>query len=264
MTPTSVSVAATAVAPLSVASSSETKAGAIARVALDLLVHLERGQTVDAPVLRTAMENAGASDADGGWDWQTAYEACEAATVLILRTAMRARATSPAAMLPMLAKIAAILPTHTRRSEESEALQQFSTPILLGLAASTAAAITPDDMVLEPSAGTGLLAILAGLSGASLVLNELTETRAELLSHLLPGTAVTRFDAAHIDDHLDTGTTPSVVLMNPPFSAVAYVDRRMADAALRHIASALARLPEGGRLVAITRASCFPGQSGLA
>src|SRR5260221_597971 len=63
---------------------------------------------------------------------------------------------------------------------------------------------------------------------------------------------------AHVDDHLDTGVTPSVVLMNPPFSVVTNVDRRMADAAVRHIASALARLPEGGRLVAITGASCSP------
>ena len=31
--------------------------------------------------------------------------------------------------------------------------------------------------------------------------------------------------------------------MNPPFSAAVHVDRRMADAALRHVASALARLP---------------------
>ena len=129
---------------------------------------------------------------------------------------------------------------------------------MLGLAASTAAAITPADLVLEPSAGTGLLAILAELSGGSLVLNELAETRAELLSLLFPGIAVTRFDAAHIDDHLDAGVTPSVVLMNPPFSAIANVDRRMADAALRHIASALARLAEGGRLVAITGANCAP------
>ncbi|MBX9774820.1 MAG: strawberry notch family protein, partial [Xanthobacteraceae bacterium] len=53
----------------------------------------------------------------------------------------------------------------------------------------------------------------------------------------------------------DAGIVPSIVLMNPPFSAVAHVDRRMADAALRHIASALARLPEGGRLVAITGAN---------
>jgi predicted RNA methylase len=161
-------------------------------------------------------------------------------------------------MLPMLAKIASLLPTHTRRSEESEALQQFSTPIMLALAASAAAAISPADIVLEPSAGTGLLAILAELSGASLVLNELAETRAGLLSLLFPGVTVTRFDAAQIDDHLDSSIKPGVVLMNPPFSAVANVDRRMADAALRHIASALARLPDGGRLVAITGASCSP------
>lgn len=262
MTPTSTSVAAVAAAPLSVVSSSVAKAGAIARAAQQLLLHLERGQRIDAPVLRAAMENAfGTSDTGGGWNWKTAYDACEAATVLFLRKfgpAMRARAASPAAMLPMLAKIGSLLPTHTRRSEESEALQQFSTPIALGLAASTAAAIMPADVVLEPSAGTGLLAILGELSGALLVLNEFAEARAGLLSLLFPGTAVSRLDAAHIDDHLDTGITPSVVLMNPPFSAVSNVDRRMPDAALRHIASALARLPEGGRLVAITGASCSP------
>ena len=53
---------------------------------------------------------------------------------------------------------------------------------------------------------------------------------------------MTRFDAAQIDDHLDVGIVPSVVLMNPPFSVMGNVDRRMADAALRHVASALARL----------------------
>src|SRR3546814_13533836 len=46
--------------------------------------------------------------------------------------------------------------------------------------------------------------------------------------------------------------------MTPPFSAVAHVDRAMKDAALRHISSALARLAPGGRLVAITGASCAP------
>ena len=112
--------------------------------------------------------------------------------------------------------------------------------------------------MLEPSAGTGLLAILAELAGGSLVLNELAETRAGLLGHLFPGIAVTRHDAAQIHDHLDASVVPSVVLINPPFSALANVDRRMADAALRHIASALARLAEGGRLVAITGANCAP------
>ncbi len=262
MTKTPACSAALAAAPVPVAPAAPAAADALVHAARIILPHLERGQRVDAAVLRAAMESAfGGSDADGAWDWKTAYDACEAATVLFLRKfgpAMRARAASPAAMLPMLAKIAGLLPTHTRRSEESQALQQFSTPIALGLAASAAAAITTDDLVLEPSAGTGLLAVFAELAGGSLVLNELAETRAGLLGHLFPGIAVTRFDAAHIHDHLDASVVPSVVLMNPPFSAVANVDRRMADAALRHIASALSRLAEGGRLVAITGANCAP------
>ena len=43
---------------------------------------------------------------------------------------------------------------------------------------------------------------------------------------------VTRHDAAHIHDHLDLGIRPTVVLMNPPFSAAAHVEGRVADAAL--------------------------------
>jgi len=262
MTTNPASTAAFATAPRPVAPPAPVAADALAHAARIILPHLERGQRVDAPTLRGAMESAiGGSDADGAWDWKMAYDACEAATVLFLRKfgpAMLGRAVSHAAMLPILAKIAGLLPTHTRRSEESQALQQFSTPIALGLVASAAAAITPADLVLEPSAGTGLLAILAELAGGSFVLNELAETRAGLLGHLFPGVAVTRHDAAQIHDHLDASVVPSVVLMNPPFSALANVDRRMADAALRHIASALARLAESGRLVAITGASCAP------
>ncbi|MDU6376814.1 MAG: methylase, partial [Bradyrhizobium sp.] len=252
----------TLAAALPTAADQPTDAAAIHAAALLLLPHIERGERIDAAVLRTAMETAfGGTDASGAWDWKTGYDAVEAATVLFLRKfgpAIRARAASPAAMLPLLARIASLLPTHTRRSEESETFQQFSTPIPLAFVASVAAAIRPDDVVLEPSAGTGLLAILAELAGGSLVLNELAEARAELLSRLFPAIAVTSFDAANIDDHLDTAIVPSVVLMNPPFSAIANVDRRMAGAALCHMSSALARLAEGGRLVAITAASCAP------
>jgi predicted RNA methylase len=227
-----------------------------------LLADLEHGQRIDGHALRNAMTSVfGGSDAEGAWDWKTAYDACEAAQVLFLRkfgTAMRARVDSPAALLAMLAKVAALLPSHTRRSEESQALQQFSTPIGLGFVASVTAAITPTDLVLEPSAGTGLLAVLAELAGGSLVLNELAPTRVDLLGHLFSGVAITRHDAAHIHDHLDTAARPTVVLMNPPFSVAVHVDGRVADAALRHISSALARLAEGGRLVAITGASLSP------
>ena len=237
-------------------------ASAVVEGARQLLTDLERGRRVDAAVLRNAMEAAFvSSDATGAWNWKTAYDACEAATVLFLRrygAAMRAKAASPAAMLPMLLRIMSLLPTQTQRSEESESLQQFSTPIGLAYVASIAAAITPADIVLEPSAGTGLLAILAELAGASLILNEFAESRAGILAQLFPAVSTTRFDAAHINDHLDAGIVPSVVLMNPPFSAAIHVDRQMADAALRHVGSALARLPGGGRLVAITGANVAP------
>ena len=227
-----------------------------------LLPHLERGKRVDAATLRAAMETAfGASDATGAWDWKTAYDACEAATVLFLRKYGRAlfrKAGSPASRLSALSKIAGLLPTHTRRSAESQTFQQFSTPIPLGLVAAQAAAVTPADRVLEPSAGTGLLAILAEIAGGALVLNELADTRASLLSFLFPAIPITRFDAAQIDDHLDPAVTPTVVLMNPPFSVMANVEGRMADAAYRHVASALARLAPGGRLVAITGARFAP------
>lgn len=166
--------------------------------------------------LRLEMERAfGGSDADGAWDWKLAYEAGEVALVLFLRKFGRAlltRAGSPAALLPILAKVAGLLPTHTRRSEEMERFQQFSTPLPMGLAALAAAQITARDLVLEPSAGTGLLAILAEIAGGILALNELAGTRADLLRLLFPGLPVTQFDAAHIDDHLDAGLAANAPL----------------------------------------------------
>ena len=45
-------------------------------------------------------------------------------------------------MLEMLTRLAERLPSQTRRSEESNRFQQFSTPIALGFAAAEAAAMT--------------------------------------------------------------------------------------------------------------------------
>jgi predicted RNA methylase len=239
-----------------------SNATAIVSAGKALLPFLERGERIDAAILREVMEQAcAASDTSGVWSWKDAYEACETATVLFLRKYGRAlfrKSPAPAARLAGLTKIAGLLPSHTRRSQESQALQQFSTPVPLGFAALTAAGVTPADIVLEPSAGTGLLAVLAEIAGARLILNEFAQTRADLLSALFPTAPVNRFDAAQIDDHLDASFAPTVVLMNPPFSAMAHVDGRTADAALRHIASALNRLVPGGRLVTITGANFSP------
>ncbi len=249
-------------APLPVAPSFARAADALVAAARIILPDLELGRAVRAPGLRAAMESAfGGSDADGAWDWKAAYDACEAAQILFFRKYAKAlfrKSASPAATLAMVEKVAALLPTHTRRSETSQALQQFSTPAGLAFITAFAASIRPGELVLEPSAGSGLLAVHAEAAGGRLALNELGETRAELLARLFEGSTVTRYDAAQIHDYLDPAIAPSVVLMNPPFSAVAHVGRAMKDAALRHITSALARLAPGGRLVAITGAGCSP------
>lgn len=231
--------------------------GAAARV----MSLLERGKTVTAADLRHIMiEALGGSDAEGLWLWKDAYEATEAAQVLFLRKfrSIASRAQSSQSTLAMVTKVGRLLPTQTRRSEESQALQQFSTPIPLAYVASRAAGITPADTVLEPSAGTGLMAIFAELAGARLALNEYAAARHSLLEQLFPGVPVSQHDAAHIDDYLARSIRPSVVLMNPPFSAGVHVEGRVADAAWRHLTSAFARLAPGGRLVAITGASLSP------
>ena len=238
--------------------------------ARSLMVHLSKGQALTAAVLRDALSGAfHGTDAEGAWVWKDAYDAAEAAIVLFLKhygMAMRRQAGAgpqgPAAMLSMLERLAALEPSHTRRSEEQIRLQQFSTPLPLAYAAAQAAMIRPADRVLEPSAGTGMLAVMAYCAlrenaTLRLYLNELAPTRAGLLEHLFPRVSVNRNNAENIADYLP-GLVPSAVLMNPPFSASPGVERRRNDADLRHIRSAFSMLPPGGRLVAITSHSCIP------
>jgi hypothetical protein len=171
---TSSSAAAPAAAPLPLflPQAPPDKVSGLFHAATLLAQLLGQGRAIDTRSLRSAMETAFCgTDAEGAWLWKDAYDALEAAQVLFLRkfgAAMRTRAGSAPAMLDMLIRLAGRLPSQTRRSEESEHLQQFSTPIALGFAASEAAALTAADLVLEPSAGTGLLAIFAELAKARL------------------------------------------------------------------------------------------------
>ena len=74
------------------------RADAMLGAAQQLLLLLEAGQTVDTARLRQAMIGAfGGSDAEGIWDWKTAYDVCETAQILFLRrfgAAMLARSES--------------------------------------------------------------------------------------------------------------------------------------------------------------------------
>ena len=243
------------------------KPRALLAAAAALLPRLEAGQALDAPTLRAALTRAfGGSDAQGVWVWKDAYEAAEAALVLFLKRwgrTMRREAGSPEGMLAMLDALAALEPSHTRRSEGQVARQQFSTPLPLAYAVLQAARVRPGDVVLEPSAGTGMLAVLAecalgSRAAGALHLNELAAVRAGMLEGLFPDASVTRHNAEAIGDCIPH-VRPSVVLMNPPFSTTPGVDRRRRGADLLHVRAAFALLPPGGRLVAVTGHGCLPG-----
>ena len=195
------------------------------------------------------MEQAhGGSSADGRWSLRDAYDMLELAEVMYLAEADLP--ADPGACVAALTELVANLPTHTVRSEEQIELQQFSTPAPIAYLAALAARIAPTDLVLEPSAGTGLLAAFASRAGARLVLNEIDPARAEMLGAAFPGVAVTRHDAELIHDLLAPKIRPTAVLINPPFSRSIgrHADRQ---AAFRHLRAALMRLGTGGRCAAI-------------
>ncbi len=257
------------VRPRAARSAQPAEADALFEAARTLLPVLAAGRPLDANALRGAMTGAfGANDAGGAWVWKDAYEAAEAAVVLFLKRygrAMRQRTGAgpdgPAAMLAMLEKLSALEPSHTKRSEDQVRLQQFSTPLGLAYAAVRAAALRSGDVVLEPSAGTGMLAVMAQCALGredALHLNEIANVRAGLLARLFPNAGVTRHDAEAVADRLP-GVRPDVVLMNPPFSATPGVARVRHDADLRHLRSAFCALTPGGRLVAVTSEGCVPG-----
>lgn len=145
------------------------------------------------------------------------------------------------------------LPTQTRRDEEMEEFQQFSTPPALSFVANWVANVKKDDVMEEPSAGTGDLAIWSKMVGAKLILNELSPRRQALLGALFPEATIFKENAEQLDNVLPTDFKPTVVVMNPPFSSTAgrVQGQRDTTNGARHLEQSLKRLEQGGRLVAI-------------
>ncbi|MGR6036106.1 MAG: strawberry notch-like NTP hydrolase domain-containing protein [Candidatus Nitrosoglobus sp.] len=146
-----------------------------------------------------------------------------------------------------------LLPTQSKRTQEQQDLQQFSTSHTHAHAVAWVANIAPNDIVLEPSAGTGnLIAHSLLFHPKAVYANEIAPLRQDILA-MLPGiTAVFHENANHLNALLPKKVKPTVVLMNPPFSADIQKQGKT-DLLLgaKHITQALERLEEGGRLVAI-------------
>lgn len=150
------------------------------------------------------------------------------------------------------------LPTQSWRSEAQVTYQQFSTPAPIAYLATYLLNLNNEDAVLEPSCGTGSLAVWARAAGATVITNE-TDPRRRQLARLL-GFDPTGHDAEFIDDFLPESIAPSAVLMNPPFSSSGgRVERNRNKFGLRHVESALRRLANGGRFAVILGEGGSPG-----
>jgi P-loop containing NTP hydrolase pore-1/C-terminal domain on Strawberry notch homologue len=223
-------------------------------VARQITAQLLKGQKLHPYPLRTWMnQEFNGTDADGIWQWKDAYEAQEIAMVSLLNILGKGLRGQPELnLLHRLLQLEQLTLTQTKRTEESVELQQFSTPLPLAYLAARCAQITPDDVVLEPSAGTGILAKFAELYGCQLVLNEWSDRRLAILQKLFSSKLIYPFNAEQIHDYLPPAIAPTVVLMNPPFSASPNVHKRYPLATVKHIRSAFLRLAPDGRLVVMT------------
>ncbi len=221
----------------------------------ELQGRLHAGESFDNPKLtEIADKSFGGTRAQGRYTSRDAYDALEIAVNKYLDSQARELMQMDVAdaLASVLRPLTKRLARQCDRTLEQTELQQFSTPPTLAYLAARILNPQSNDIVLEPSAGTGSLAIWPRSIGAQSICNEINPRRNALLKQEL-GCETYQLDAEIIDDLLPAEIQPTAILMNPPFSATGgRVAKHSAHYGARHIESALRRLQQGGRLVAIS------------
>jgi hypothetical protein len=204
---------------------------------------LSTGKKLTTKSIASVMDyTCGGTAAEGKWQMKTATD--------LIEGAVASRIKKIGINCEKLAELQGLLISQSVRSDDQLQLQQFSTPPSIGSIMATAAQLTPDDIFLEPSAGTGMLAAFAAHAGCKeIILNEFSPTRAKILGHVFGDEHLHTFDAENINDYLPKKYQPTVVIANPPFSASPNVLKRNKDAILRHFRASMLRLRPNGRLV---------------
>jgi P-loop containing NTP hydrolase pore-1/C-terminal domain on Strawberry notch homologue len=201
------------------------------------------GEKLDTKTISSVMNYVtGGTAAEGRWQMKTATDLVEGAVASCIKDI----GVNP----QKLAELQQLLIAQTVRSDDQVNLQQFSTPPSIGSIMATAAHVTADDIFLEPSAGTGMLAAFAAhASCQQIILNEFSPARAKILGHLFGEDHLYKFDAENLNDYLPKRYKPTVVIANPPFSVSPNLTKRNKDAIVRHFRAAMLRLRPNGRLV---------------
>jgi predicted RNA methylase len=239
--------------PISTARTNALRCG-IDELVEELAERIEKGESFDNPKLTETADRAfGGTRAEGKYTARDAYDALEVAVNKYLlekhaRALMQINVCG--ALASVLRPLLKRLPRQSDRTLVQTELQQFSTPPTLAYFAARLLDPKQSDIVLEPSAGTGSLAIWPHAIGARVICNETSSRRHSLLHSVFND--VLPLDAEIIDDLLPREILPTAILMNPPFSSTGgRVTKTNSIYGARHVASALRRLKDGGRLVAI-------------
>jgi predicted RNA methylase len=228
-----------------------------AQLSKKVVEHLSAGKSLDAKTFFAMADEAyGGTRAEGKYGPSDVYDVLEAA----VNEYSKKPGLSPSQDLGIAVDVQKWfeelldrLPSQTNRSGEKDLMQQFSTPPHYAYAVAWVANIGENDVVLEPSAGTGGLAVHAlNAKPAKVYVNELSQRRAKLLEKLGFDKVFTE-DAEQIHNILPEENRPNVVLMNPPFSHAAHRmgAKTVYGTDLRHIEAALSYLKDNGRLVAV-------------
>lgn len=205
---------------------------------------LAKGEKLSALELqKIATEAFGGTMANNAFTVKDAYDAMELGVNLHI---LSMKEVSADKMLEILE----LLPTQTKRTEEMVKFQQFSTPPSIAYIASDVANINENDIMLEPSAGIGGIAVFAKKDGAKVYVNELDNRRLEVLKNM-PFDGFYNENAEQLDNILGGEIEPTVIVMNPPFSSSSERNMKNTKIGAKHIEQALKILAPNGRLVAI-------------
>src|SRR5437867_1706773 len=155
----------------------------------ELEERIEDGEPFDNPKLTRAADCVfDGTRAQGKYTPREAYDAIEIAVNNYLlekhaRELMQMDVSE--ALSSVLRPLMSRLPRQCDRTLEQSELQQFSTPPTLAYLAARLLNPKPTDVVLEPSAGTGSLAIWPRAVGAKVICNETSLRRFSLLRCVL-------------------------------------------------------------------------------
>lgn len=221
----------------------------------ELQKRFAQGEAFTNPKLsQLAAHHFGGGRMAGKYNPKDAYDAVEVALNRMLlegeARALMQMSDPKMGLTHILRPLLKQLPRQEDRTEEQQLLQQFSTPPTLAFVAARTLAPRTEDIVVEPSAGTGSLAIWAAAIGAQVITNEISPRRRALLE--LMGFVAFCLDGEILDDLLPPEIRPTAFLTNPPFSSTGgRVARNNTLYGARHIQTDLRRLETGGRLVGI-------------